>query len=266
MSVLAAVAVRFAQGVAMLVVLVGAAWVLIDKVPGGPFDRERELSEEVKAVLMKRYGLADPLHRRIGTYLLSLAQGDLGPCVSFQDFRVEEVLGQAALPSILVGLAALAFAVGLGLPAGVLAASRRGTLWDHTLMAAAVAGLALPNFVVAAGLILVFGLHLGWLPVAGFDSPRYLILPAISLGLPFAATFARLTRASVLETLSQEYVRTARAKGMRERDVLFTHALKPALVPVTAYLGPAAAMILTGSVVVESIFAVPGLGLHFVNA
>lgn len=250
----------------MLVLLVGAAWVLIDKVPGGPFSQERPLPDEVRRTLAERYGLNRPVLERAGRYLAGLARGDMGPCVSFRDYRVQEVLGQALAPSLLLGFAALAVGAGIGIPAGVAAAGLRGTLWDRLLMALAMVGIVTPNFVLAALLILGLGLTLGWLPVAGWDGARYAVLPALSLGLPLAAAFARLTRASMLEALTQDFVRTARAKGMAMRDVLFTHVLRPAMVPVAAYLGPAAAMALTGSVVVEQIFAVPGLGQHFVNA
>ena len=264
MRLLTRLAGRLAVGAVLVAVLVDVTWVLFDRLPGGPFTEERRLDPADEARLRARYGLDDPVWRRAATYLAGLARGDLGPCLSHRDWAVQEVLAGSARPTMALGACALALALAIGIPAGLVSAARRGTGWDRLLLGGAVLGLALPNFVLAGLLVLVFSSWLGWLPPAGWEGGRHLVLPAVSLGLPFAAVFARLVRASALEVLGTEFVRTARAKGLPPSRVLFVHVLRPSLVPVLAFLGPAAAAVLTGSLVVEQVFAVPGLGSHFV--
>ncbi len=260
--------------------VVTLSFFLMHAVRGGPFDGERALSPAVEANVRARYHLDWPLWKQYLQYTgpLNLDErgadervfggvlaGDLGPSFRYRDLSVNDILGQSLPISLAIGAWALVVALALGIPCGVLAALRRGTLVDSGLSVLATAGMALPNFVLGSLFVLMFCFALRWLPVAGYGTPRHLILPALTLGLPFAAHIARLTRAGMLETLTQDWIRTARAKGLSERAVVLRHALPSALVPVISFLGPAAAGILTGSLVVERLFAIPGTGSHFVN-
>ena len=200
-------------------------------------------------------------------YLGSLARGDLGPSFRLKDHTVSELIASGAPVTFAVGAAALVVALALGIPLGFLAATRHNRATDHAVMGLALAGIAVPNFVLAPVLALVVGVWLGWLPVAGWEGgdPRYMVLPVVTLALPFVAYVARLARGSLLEVLQAPWIRTARAKGIDERGVLLRHALKPALLPVVSFLGPAAAGLLTGSLVVEQAFGLPGIGRYFVQ-
>ena len=238
---------------------------LMRSVPGGPFDGERELPPEVRQALFERYQLNAPLERQFLDNLSAMIRGDLGPSMSLRDYRVAQVIAQGLPATFVLGVLALLWALGLGLPAGIIAASRRGERLDRGVMALATLGMALPNFVLAAFLVGIFSFGLGLLPPAGFGSPWDLILPSLALGAPFAAQIARLTRSGFLEVLSSDWVRSARAKGLSEARVLWKHALRGAIMPVIAFLGPAMAGILTGSLVIEEIFAIPGIGSHFVQ-
>jgi oligopeptide transport system permease protein len=257
---------RSAWVVVTVVLVFTVTFVLMRMVPGGPFDAEVASDPEIRERLIRQYGLdRAPLALWADT-LGQILRGDLGPSLKMRDFSVNEILAQGLPSSALLGALALLLALVVGIPAGVIAAARHGGAADRAVMAVAVIGLALPNFVVAALLLIPFSFQLGWLPAAGWGSPRHLVLPAIALAAPTAAAIARLVRAGMIDQLSRDFVRTARAKGLSPARVVFVHALPPALLPVVAYLAPAAAAVLTGSLVIEAIFAIPGMGSHFVQA
>jgi oligopeptide transport system permease protein len=256
---------RLLATVPTLFVLVALAFFLLRAAPGGPFDEERALPPEVQAQVAAAYHLDEPLWRQFGRYLGGLAQGDLGPSFQYPGRSVNELIAAGFPVSLQLGLAAMLLALPLGCGLGIAAALKRDTLADRGLMVVATAGLSIPNFVVAPLLILAFALALGWLPAGGWDGWRSAVLPVVALALPQAALLARLTRGSMVEVLAQNYIRTARAKGLPQRWIVLRHALKPALMPVVSYLGPALAQIVTGSVVVEQVFSIPGLGRHFVQ-
>jgi len=258
---------RLLGAIPTLFVVVTVTFFLMRLAPGGPFDQEQPLPAEIEANLEAAYGLDQPLAVQYGRYLRGLLRGDFGPSFKYRDFTVTELIGQGLPVSLTLGLCALALAIGIGIPLGVLAALRRNTLSDRLIIAIAVMGIAVPGFVVAPLLALVFGIYLGWLPVAGWEpgSIRTLILPVVALALPAIAYVTRLMRGSMLEVLSSNHVRAARARGLSERAVVTRHALKSALVPVASYLGPAAAAVLTGSLVIETIFSLPGMGRYLVQ-
>lgn len=243
-----------------------ASFFLMRSVPGGPFSQERELEPEIAELIQQRYRLDDPLWKQYGRELGAALRGDLGHSYRKPDFSNAEIIAQGLPVSASLGIVALAFAIVLGLPAGIVSAVRRGTLIDAGLMLAATVGIALPNFIIAGVLIILLVFVLPVFPAGGWGSLGQLILPAFCLGSPYAAYIARLTRTGLLDVLSQDYIRTAYAKGLPERTVIRRHALRLAMVPVVSFLGPAVAGILTGSLVVEQIFAIPGLGAHFVEA
>lgn len=256
---------RLLSAVPTLLVLVALAFFLLRAAPGGPLDEERALPPEVAAQVAAAYHLDEPLWRQFARYLGGLARGDLGPSFQYPGRSVNELIAAGFPVSLQLGLAALLLALPLGCGMGIAAALRRDTLADRGLMALAVAGLSIPSFVVAPLLILAFALALGWLPAGGWDDWRSAVLPVAALALPQAALLARLTRGSMVEVMAQQYIRTARAQGLPQRWIVARHALKPALMPVLSYLGPATAQIITGSVVVEQVFSIPGLGRHFVQ-
>ena len=234
--------------------------------PGGPFDADRALDPQVRANLEARYGLDRPLIEQLVVYVEGLLQGDLGPSFKYVGWSVQEIIAQGAPVSLTLGAAALLIALLVGIPLGVIAALYHNRWADHLATAIALVGVCVPNFVLGPVLVLVFVFGLGWLPVGGWGSPEQVILPAVTLGAVRAAYIARLARAGMLDVLQQDFVRTARAKGLTERVVVARHALRIAIVPVVQYLGPAIASILVGSVVVERIFDLPGLGSFFINA
>ena len=242
-----------------------ASFFLMRAVPGGPFDRERDLTPEVRRVLEARYRLDRPLAEQYVTVLNDLLQGDLGPSLTLPDRTVAEVIADGLPASLALGLTAAVWALLLGLPAGALAATHRGRPLDRWVTGAATLGLALPGFVLAAFLLIPLAFQLAWLPPAGFQEARSVILPSFCLGAPYGAQIARLFRTSLLEILGSEWIRTARAKGLSAGQVLIHHAARGAMVPVVTFLGPALAGILTGSLVIEQIFAIPGIGTHFVQ-
>lgn len=250
----------------VLFVIVSLSFFMMRLAPGGPFDQERALPEQVRANIEARYHLDEPLWRQYLRYLGDVAQGDLGPSFRYPDRSVNELLNLGFPVSLTLGLCALGVALTLGGTAGVLAGLRRNGLVDYLTMSFALGGVSVPNFVLGPILMLIFALGLGWLPVAGWGSWRHLILPSITLGTFYAAYVARLTRAGMLEVIGQDFIRTARAKGLREATVVLRHALPGAILPVVTYLGPASAAVLTGSVVVETIFSIPGIGRYFVSS
>jgi len=250
-----------------LFIIIALSFFVIRLAPGGPFDEEQTLPPEVKANLEAAYGLDKPLPEQFVRYLGGLAQGDFGPSYKFKDFTVTELIAQGLPVSLMLGLSAILLALLVGIPLGTLAALRQNSPTDYGIMAVAVLGIALPSFVTGPLFALIFGLHLRWFPVAGWEPGeyRYLVLPVITLSLPVIAYIARLTRGSLLEVLRTNFVRTARAKGLPERQVILRHALRPALLPVVSYLGPATAFVITGSLVVETVFGLPGSGRYLVQ-
>ncbi len=255
---------RVAGFVPVLFVIVSLSFFMMRLAPGGPFDQERALPEQVRRNIEARYHLDEPLWRQYLRYLGDVARGDLGPSFRYPDRSVNELLRLGFPVSLALGLCALLIAVVLGGIAGILAGLRRNAFLDSLSMTCALGGISVPNFVLGPLLMLIFALRLPWLPVAGWGSWRHLVLPSLTLGTFYAAYIARLTRAGVLEVIGQDFIRTARAKGLREAAVVLRHALPGAILPVLTYLGPASAAILTGSVVVETIFSIPGIGRYFV--
>jgi oligopeptide transport system permease protein len=258
---------RIAALIPTLLVIVTLSFAIIRLAPGGPFDEEQGVSPAVRANLERLYGLDAPLPVQYVRYLRALAHGDFGPSLRQRDFTVSELIRQGLPLSATLGLCAIALALITGIPAGIAAALWRGPATEFGLAATGALAVALPSFVVGPVLALIFGIHLRWLPVAGWQpgAARYLLLPVVTLALPLALALARLTRASLLEVLRAPYVRSARARGLGERRVLWRHALRPALLPVASYLGPAAAFVITGSLVVEAVFGLPGSGRYLVQ-
>ena len=239
---------------------------LMHAIPGGPFTGEKNISPTVRKNIEERYRLNDPLGKQYADYLANLSRFDLGPSFKYEGRTVNDIIGESFPVSFALGAAGIGLAVLLGLPAGMVAARYHGRWPDYGIMLFAVAGVSVPGFVLAALLIFVFALELGWLPAALWGEPEQVILPALALAAHPAAFITRLTRSSLLEVLSQDYIKTARAKGLPELVVLGRHALRNALIPVITYMGPMCAAVLTGSFVIETIFAIPGLGRHFVTS
>ncbi len=257
---------RLAGFVPVVFVIVSLSFFMMRLAPGGPFDQERALPEQVRANIEARYHLDEPLWRQYLRYLGEVVRGDFGPSFRYPDRSVNELLALGFPVSLILGLCALVVALATGGTAGILAGVRRNAFVDYFTMTFALGGVSVPNFVLGPILMLVFALGLHWLPVAGWGTWRHAILPAFTLGTFYAAYVARLTRAGMLEVIGQDYIRTARAKGLREASVVLRHALPEAILPVVTYLGPASAAILTGSVVVETIFSIPGIGRYFVSS
>ena len=258
---------RLAGAIPTLFIIITITFFLMRAAPGGPFDQEQALAPEIKANLQRAYGLDQPVWIQYGRYMNSLLHGDFGPSFKYKDFTVTELIGQGFPVTLQLGVMAIALALLLGIPLGTFAALRHNSVADTATMSLVVTGIAIPSFVVLPFLGLLFGVYLHWLPVAGWQSGslRYLALPVIALALPPLAYIARLTRGSMLEILRSHYIRTAIAKGLPLHSVIFRHALKPALAPVASYLVPAVASILTGSLVVESIAGLPGIGRYLVQ-
>ncbi|MDR1837306.1 MAG: oligopeptide ABC transporter permease OppB [Treponema sp.] len=261
---------RFLSIIPTVFVIITLGFFIIRAAPGGPFSREKAVPPGVLANLMAKYHMDEPLVKQYFRYLGDILRGDFGPSFRNKDYTVNELIAMSLPVSIILGLVALAIAVLLGVTAGIISAIKQNSAVDYTFMSAAVTGISVPTFVIGPVLMLVFAVMLKWLPTSGWIDGRNglktLIMPAITLSLAQFAYIARLTRASMLETLRSDYIRTARAKGLSMPVIIFKHALKGACLPVVSYLGPAMAGLITGSVVVEKIFAVPGLGIHFIRA
>jgi oligopeptide transport system permease protein len=258
---------RLLGAVPTLLILIALAFFMIRVAPGGPFDSEKVLLPEIEANLRAAYHLDEPLYQQFFRYLGGLMRGDFGPSFQYQDYSVTELIMAGFPVSLRLGGSAMLLALVIGVFAGSVAALRQNTRTDYALMSISMTGISIPNFVLAPILILVFAVYLGWLPAGGLGdgSALNLILPIISLALPQVAYISRLTRGSMIEVLRSNFVRTARAQGLPARKILIRHALKPALLPVVSYLGPATAAVITGSVVIEQIFSIPGLGRFFVQ-
>jgi oligopeptide transport system permease protein len=261
---------RFLGLIPTLFIIVTLSFFIIRIAPGGPFDEEKALPKQILENIEKKYHMDEPLIKQYGRYLLDVLRGDLGPSFRYQDHDVSFYIFNSLPNSLFLGIVSLTIAVTLGIGVGMISAVRQNTWVDYTAMSFAVIGISVPLFVV--GPVLMYFLALQWklLPTSGWITGRHgwvtLIMPAVTLAFPYFAYNARLSRASILEVLRSDYVRTARAKGLKERTILFKHVLKGALLPVVSYLGPAFAGIITGSVVVETIFRVPGMGKFFVQA
>lgn len=258
---------RLLTAIPTLLVLLALAFALIRVAPGGPFDAEKELPPEIEARLNEAYHLDEPLYQQFGRYLGGLLQGDFGPSFQYKDYTVTELISAGFPVSLKLGGLAMLLALLAGLSIGTWAALRQNSRTDHAVMALAMTGISIPVFVMAPLLILFFAVQLRWLPAGGLGEGGWenLVLPVVSLALPQIAVVARLTRGSMIEVLRSDFIRTARAQGLPQREIILGHALKPALLPIVSYLGPATAGIITGSVVIEQIFGVPGLGRYFVQ-
>jgi len=258
---------RIAGLIPTLLVIITASFFIVRLAPGGPFDQEQTLSREVRANLDRAYGLDQPIVVQYGRYLRALAHGDFGPSFKQRDFSVTELIAQGLPVSGALGLTAIVLALTLGIALGVAAAVWRQTSVDVGITSFVVLGIALPGFVVGPLLALIFGVYLQWLPVAGWEggAPRYFVLPALTLALPVIAYVTRLTRSSLLDVFRANFIRTARARGVGGWRILWGHALRPALLPVVSYIGPATAFVVTGSLVVETVFGLPGTGRYLVQ-
>jgi oligopeptide transport system permease protein len=249
-----------------LLVLITIAFFLIRMAPGGPFDSEKILPPEIRANLDVKYHLDEPLIKQYFRYLGQIITLDFGPSFQYKDWTVNELIARGFPVSMTIGGLAMLLAFFLGTLIGIVAAMRQNTVVDYSVMGVAMLGISIPNFVVAPLLILLVAVYAGWLPAGGWDwSVQRMVLPVVTLALPAIAYIARLTRGSMIEVLHSNYIRTARAKGLPEYLVIRRHALKPALLPVISFMGPATAAMITGSVVIERIYSIPGLGSYFVQ-
>jgi oligopeptide transport system permease protein len=259
---------RLVQGIVVLVVLFTLTFFLVKAMPGGPFQTEKAIPDHVRERMEAYYGLDQPLAVQLVKRAGNLTRGDLGVSLRLEGREVGEIISQAFPVSLQLGIVAMAFALLFGIPLGIVAAWKKNTLLDYSAMALAMIGICLPSFVIGPILADRFGKTWEILPAMGWANldPSFWILPAITLGLVSAAYLSRLTRAGMLDTLNQDFVRTARAKGVSESSILIRHCLRGGLAPAVAYIGPAFAGIISGSLVIESIFALPGLGTHFIKA
>lgn len=265
------IARRILVAIPTILVIIALAFFMMRLAPGGPFDLERPMPEEIRQNLLAYYGMDQPVWKQFLDYLADLLRGDLGPSLKFRDKDVADIIGEGFPVSATVGVLAMSLAVVVGTVLGSIAALRQNTAADFGVVGFATVGIVIPPFVVGPILALTIGIYLGWLPSGGLD-PRHgmtidrLILPVITLALPQIAIISRLMRASMIEVIRSNYIRTARAKGLSAPAVIFKHALRSAILPLVSYLGPASAALLTGSIVIEQVFSLPGIGRQFVFA
>ncbi|MBM3872256.1 MAG: ABC transporter permease subunit [Verrucomicrobia bacterium] len=257
---------RLLQSLLALIIIITATFFMLRFVPGGPFTTEKAVTPEILRNLEAHYGLDQPLWKQYLDYLGSLARGDFGPSFKYPNRTVNEILADKLPVSLELGVLSLLVALLIGLPLGILAAVRRNTWVDYVASSFGMVGISIPTFVVGPLLVLALAIHLGWFNASGWYSPIDRMLPCLVLGIAYAAPISRLTRGGMLEVLSQDFIRTARAKGASELRVVMRHSLKGGLLPVVSFLGPAIAGILTGSFVIETIFQIPGIGREFVNS
>ncbi len=257
---------RLIQAIPVLFIVVSLTFLLVRSAPGSPFSTEKKIPPEIIAELEKQYDLNGTILHQYRQYMGKVAHGDLGPSIRYLNRSVNEIIMQTLPVSMVLGSLAYVLALFFGITLGGLAAIRHNQLGDRFIMLLALLGISVPSFVLAPIMVMLFAIKLHLLPVAGWGSPDQIILPAICLSIPFTAAIARLTRGSLLEVLKLDFIRTARAKGLSENTVLFRHALKVAILPIIGYSGPAAAGILTGSIVIETLFGIPGIGPFFVNS
>ncbi|PQJ66448.1 oligopeptide ABC transporter permease OppB [Photobacterium angustum] len=262
------IAKRILEAIPTLLVLITISFFLMRFAPGNPFSSDRPLPPEVMANIEAKYGLDKPVLQQYTTYLGNIVQGDFGPSFKYKDFTVNELVAKALPVSAKIGFFAFIFALVMGVAVGTIAALKQNTWLDYTIMSTAMAGVVMPSFILAPVLIYIFSIKLQWLPAGGWQdgSTKFVLLPMFGMALLYVATFARITRGSMIETLNSNFIRTARAKGLSYPYIVIKHALKPALLPVVSYMGPAFVGIITGSVVIETIFGLPGIGKLFVNA
>jgi len=262
------IAKRILESIPTLLVLITISFCLMRFAPGSPFSSERPLPPEVMANINAKYGLDKPVFEQYTTYLTNVIQGDFGPSFKYKDFSVNELVAGALPVSAKIGAIAFIVAVFMGVAMGTIAALRQNTWIDYLTMSGAMVGVVIPSFVLAPALIYLFSINLGWFPAGGWldGSFNYYFLPVLGMSLMYVATFARITRGSMIETLNSNFIRTARAKGLNFSYIVLRHALKPAMLPVISYMGPAFVGIITGSVVIETVFGLPGIGKLFVNA
>ncbi len=258
---------RLLEAIPTLLVLITVSFFMMRFAPGNPFSTERGLPPEVMANIQQKYGLDKPVYQQYLTYLGNLTKGDLGPSFKYKDFTVNDLVSKALPVSATIGSFAFLLAVGLGVTLGIFAALKQNTWVDYSSMALAMLGVVMPGIVLAPALTLVFAIYLRWLPAGGWNGGQlpYLILPVIGMTMYYISSIARIMRGSMIETMNSNFIRTARAKGLPLRHIILRHALRPAMLPVVSYLGPAFVGIITGSVVIETIFGLPGIGQLFVN-
>lgn len=257
---------RILEGIFTLWLVATITFVLLRMLPGGPFDQEKTLPPEILANIQAKYDLDKPLYAQYGSYISGLLKGYFGESYKYAERNVSDILKDSLPVSVQLGVYSLILAFLIGIPLGVFASQRVNTLSDRLAVIASVAGVSLPSFVIAPLFILFFGFYLGWFEVALWEGTLFYVLPSVVLGLRPASTVARLTRSSVLDILDSDYVRTARAKGLSEAIIFYKHILKNAFLPVLSFAAPLVAGILTGSFIIERIFAIPGMGEHFVNS
>ncbi|WP_114778867.1 oligopeptide ABC transporter permease OppB [Vibrio cholerae] len=262
------IAKRIFEAIPTMLVLITISFFLMRYAPGNPFSSERPLPPEVMANINAKYGLDKPVSEQYLTYLTNIVQGDFGPSFKYKDYTVNELIASALPVSVKIGLAAFVFTVIMGVTVGTIAALKQNTWIDYTIMSTAMLGVVMPSFVLAPVLIYIFAIQFSLFPAGGWQDGgfEYMALPVLGMSLLYVATFARITRGSMIETLNSNFIRTARAKGLSYGYIVAKHALKPALLPVVSYMGPAFVGIITGSVVIETIFGLPGIGKLFVNA
>ncbi|MFO8058646.1 MAG: ABC transporter permease [bacterium] len=257
---------RILSSLLVIFVVATLTFFIMHNVPGGPFDKEKSFPPEIKANIEAKYHLNEPVWKQYQYYMADLLHGDLGPSFKYRNRRVQDILADTLPVSAQLGVLALLIAVVLGVSAGIVSAVWRDSVFDRLSIFGASLGIALPSFVLGAFLIFAFAYQLKFLPPALWESPRHMVLPAITLGLAPASYLARLTRSSMLEVLEKDYVRTARAKGLSGARVILKHVLRNSLGPVVTVVGPLVAMLITGSFIVEKIFSVPGMGRFFITA
>ncbi len=258
---------RVLEAIPTLLVLITISFFMMRLAPGSPFTGDRMLPPEVLANIEAKYNLNAPLYEQYFDYLKQLLRGDLGPSFRYRDYTVNELVATHFPTSAKLGVAAFTLALILGTTAGVIAALKQNSFWDYLVMSFAMTGVVIPSFVVAPLLILLFAITLQWLPAGGWYGGKwqYMLLPMIALSLAYIASIARIMRSSMIEVLNSNFIRTARAKGLPMHRIIIKHALRPAFLPVLSYLGPAFVGIITGSLVIESIFGLPGIGTLFVD-
>ena len=258
---------RLLGAIPTLLLVIILAFLMVHAAPGGPFDEERALPADVAANIQATYHLDEPLPQQFFRYLSGLVQGDLGPSYRYREYTVAELIQSGFPISLRIGVMAILLALIVGVFAGTVAALQRGSSLDRVVMAFAMTGISIPVFVIAPVMVLLLAVKLQWLPAgwSGTSGAARYVLPVVTLALPQIAYIARLTRASMIDVLGREFIRTARAQGLGTQTIIRVHALKPAMLPVLSYMGPAIAAVLTGSVVVEEVFGIPGLGQFFVR-
>ena len=258
---------RILAAIPTMLVLITVSFFMMRLAPGSPFTGLKNLPPEVMANIEAKYHLNDPMYLQYFHYLKQLAMGDLGPSFKYRDFSVNELLAQALPVSVEIGVYAFSIAVVVGMSLGIYAALRRNTWVDYTLMTVAMIGVIVPSFVKAPILILIFAIYLKWLPAGGWNDGALMnmILPVAALAISYVSSIARITRGAMIEVLNSPYIRTARAKGLSTRAIVLRHALRPAMLPIVSFLGPAFVGIITGAIVIESVFGLPGIGQMFVN-